>query len=101
MTTQILTTDKHSPPQVLASLITLASAEADADAFYGVYGPSLYYHQPHYPFSAPGFVAPPLLRTYPAPSVRRVAAVPAVVTKTVQAAPAPSLIAKVGRLSQV
>merc|ERR1739847_210123 len=65
----------------------LASGDADAEAFYGVYGPSLYY-RPHHPFTAPGFVAPPLLRTFPAPSVRRV------VTKTVQAAPAPSLIAQ-------
>ena len=44
-----------------------------------------------YPYTGRGFVSP-LLRTFPAPSVRHVAAVPAVLTKTLQ--PAPSVIAK-------
>ena len=89
-------TVSETPPQVLASILALASAEADADAFYGSYGPSLYHYQA-YPYTAPGFVVPPpLLRTFPAPSVRRV------VSKSgpPAAAPAPSVIAKVGRLSE-
>merc|ERR550539_548103 len=84
---------------VLASILALASAEADAeadaDSFYGSYG-SYGSYGPYrsvlaYPYAARGFAAP-LLRTFPAPSVRRVAAVPTVLTKTVQ--PAPSVIAQ-------
>merc|ERR1712062_251310 len=75
---------------VLASILALASAEADADAFYGSYSPYGSYGSSvlPYTYATRGFAAP-LLNRFPAPTVRRVAAVPEeVLTKTVQPAPA-------------
>ena len=81
--------------QVLASILAVASAEADADAFYGSYGS--YGSVLPYTYTTRGFPAP-LLRNFAAPAVPHVAAVPAVVAKTLQ--PEPSVITKVGSLSQ-
>merc|ERR1711874_235029 len=74
---------------VLASILALASAEADADSFYGSYSPYGSYGSSvlPYTYATRGYAAP-LLSRFPAASVRRVAAVPEVLTKTVQPAPA-------------
>merc|ERR1711936_427097 len=81
---------------VLASILALASAEADADSFYGSYSPYGSYGSSvlPYTYATRGFAAP-LLSRFPAAGVRRVAAVPEAAVPAVVSQPASLAVPRV------